>query len=287
MENKSIKVDFIGIGAQKAATTWIFKCLQEHPEICVSEPKETFFFCDNQKFEQGLNLYNKYFNDCPTESVKGEYSTEYLPNEKVPARIKKYFPEVKIIACLRNPVTRAISNYHHLKTKNKSGDFPPFKKILKQHPEIIERGLYYKYLKNYFENFPKQNILIMIYEDIDNDPLKFIKTIYNFLGVEENFIPKGISSKINTTAARMSNINKYINQLYLKHKDRFYGKISLKIARKMGLNKYLLDSVFKINKKNPAISAEDFSWLRDIYAEDIKNLEILINRTLDPWNKIT
>ncbi len=53
--NNNFKVDFIGIGAQKAATSWIAKCLIEHPEICLAASKETHFFSDDESFNQGLN----------------------------------------------------------------------------------------------------------------------------------------------------------------------------------------------------------------------------------------
>ena len=44
MENFS--VDFIGVGGEKTASSWIFTCIKEHPQVCASNPKETDFFDD-------------------------------------------------------------------------------------------------------------------------------------------------------------------------------------------------------------------------------------------------
>ena len=59
MKKVDFKVDFIGIGVIKAATTWIFQCLKEHPEICGSSRKEIRFLLQKLKL---FTVILKYLN---------------------------------------------------------------------------------------------------------------------------------------------------------------------------------------------------------------------------------
>ena len=112
---------FLGIGAQKSATSWISKCLNEHPDICVALSKETHFFSDDKRFSQGIEHYKLYFTNCCNKNIhKGEYSTTYLFSKFAPQRICNMYPDVKLIVSLRNPVDRAISHIKHLISKLKN-----------------------------------------------------------------------------------------------------------------------------------------------------------------------
>ena len=98
--------DFIGIGASKAASSWIFSCLKEHPEICVSSKKEINFFNKPYNYNKGIEHYKSFFKHCPKKSIKGEFTPNYINSTQVPQLIHKHFPNVKIIACLRNPIDK-------------------------------------------------------------------------------------------------------------------------------------------------------------------------------------
>ena len=93
---KKFKIDFIGIGAEKAATYWIWYILQEHPEICFSKRKELAFFNEfdqhflkvvNPRYFRGMNWYRKQFHHCSKRKVKGEYTP--LANLRQPIYIAK------------------------------------------------------------------------------------------------------------------------------------------------------------------------------------------------------
>ncbi len=118
--NKKQKIDFIGIGAAKAASTWIFTCLNEHPEICSDSRKETNFFSRYYNYKKGIKYYYSLFSHCSEDKIKGEFSPTYISSPQAPYLIYKHFPEVKLIACLRNPVDRAYSEYN-FRVRTKSG----------------------------------------------------------------------------------------------------------------------------------------------------------------------
>ncbi|MFW6174033.1 MAG: hypothetical protein ACOC5T_09840 [Elusimicrobiota bacterium] len=76
MNNNDFKVDFLGIGWPRCATSWIYECLKEHSEICMAEKKETHYFTVN--FKKGINYYHDCFKHCDLNAIKGEYSPDYI-----------------------------------------------------------------------------------------------------------------------------------------------------------------------------------------------------------------
>ena len=130
----------MGIGAQRAGTTWFAECLREHPQICLAHPKELNFFDEDKKFMLGFDWYQKHFHQKKSFQVFGEFTSSYLYSQKAAERIKQNFPDVKIIVCLRNPIDR---HFSHQATKP------------------LDRGLYFKHLQNYLGLFPRENILII------------------------------------------------------------------------------------------------------------------------------
>lgn len=292
--NKNFKINFIGIGAQKCATTWIAQCLSEHPKICLSQPKEINFF--NKKhtyylqkewnYLKGINWYKNHFNHCSEKKIKGEFSVSYIFDEIAPYLIKENFPEVKIIACLRNPIERAFSQYFHdlAKCPQLQKKFSNFEEAINKESEFIERGFYYKQLQRYYTLFPKENILVLIYEDIEKDVLKFIQSIYEFLGVDKKFIPPSLNKKIIARKYYYFNfINKIINSIYRILEN--FPKL-LKLIKKSKIN-YLARIIAALNikpeKKRPKINLKTRKQLKAIFKEDIKNLESLLHRNLDFW----
>ena len=62
--NDKFKIDFIGIGAPRCATSWVAQCLMEHPQVCFSSKKELNYFDKEYKYEERLKGYQVYFKDC-------------------------------------------------------------------------------------------------------------------------------------------------------------------------------------------------------------------------------
>ncbi|MBA7620387.1 hypothetical protein ES703_27736 [subsurface metagenome] len=253
-KGRGFKVDFIGIASLRCGTTWISRCLAEHPEVCFSSIKEINFFGTN--YVKGLEYYKSFFKNCDGKinfykdcegklsfnkdygkKIKGEFTPGYYLYNEAPQRIKKHFPDVKMIACLRNPIEQVLSHYRY-KIKTGQKVHPNLIKELSQTPRnriYFVYGFYYQHLSRFLKYFDPENILILIYEDALNDPAQFIKSIYQFLKIDENFIPSMLHKKINTTPK----------------KERMD-----KATRKM---------------------------LREMYNNDIEKLEKLIGRDLSLW----
>ena len=277
MKNSTNKVDFIGIGAPKCATSWIAECLVEHPEVCIPQ-KELHFFEKN--YSKGIVWYLDYFKDCKNK-VKGEFTPQYLSFEKAPERIKKYFPDVRLIVCLRNPIERAYSSYWH--KRNKFGIDSSFEKVIEEMPEIKERSMYYKQLRNYLRYFKKRQILILIYEDIEEDPAAFIKKVYRFLDIDKNVIPPSLNKRVNITRRyKIAGVHKTLVSL---HSSIRSNKTTSGVIKKLGIYK-AGKFIQKVNTKArnyPKMNTGTREKLRKEYRDEIVGLEKLIGRDLSFW----
>ncbi|MCD4693974.1 sulfotransferase domain-containing protein, partial [bacterium] len=201
IENKFEKpsLDFVVIGFTKCASTWLYNCLDEHLDICVARPKESdFFIKENLKNNpKRIERYNNFFNHCKTESVVGEVSPMYIEKDVAFENILNNYPNVKLLVLLRSPLDREISILLYKKRFNKEKNFN-LKEELKE--RIKDSKFYYsEYLKKWFDNFPKENILPIILESVSENPEREIGNIYSFLGVDKKFIPNFLDKKLNRT----------------------------------------------------------------------------------------
>jgi len=238
---KNFKVDFIGIGASRCGTTWISKCLAEHPEICFSKKKETHFFHKN--YRKGIQYYKKFFKHCDKNKIKGEFTPGYFAVPGTAKKIFDCFPETKLIVSLRNPIERAYSEYFYNLTREIE-DKTIFEEALRGRfkNKYLKRGKYYTNLKRFLDLFPEENILILVYEDIKENPVKFIQKIYKFLNVDPTYIPETLKKYVNTSSVKrkiyfIPFLNKTIYRIRKKHNKALV--IIRKVSHKIKLSKLI------------------------------------------------
>jgi hypothetical protein len=99
------------IGAQKAGTTSLYAGLVAHPDVRRAFRKEVHFF--DTGHHPDLGWYRRHFPIDRVGTVTGESSPYYLFHPAVPARMAAVLPDASLIAILRDPVARAVSQYHH------------------------------------------------------------------------------------------------------------------------------------------------------------------------------
>jgi len=294
------KPNFIGIGTTKAATTWIFQCLKEHPEICGSSVKDTRFFNTEYYYRKGLNYYYSFFKNCPKNSIKGEITPDYIYHQKTPYLIRKHFPDVKIIIVLRNPIEKIYSEYRFQKIRKlRLSIYKTLEEAIKKDPMLTKMGYYYKQISKYYDLFPNENILILFFDDIEKNPIEFMKKIYTFIGAKNiDFIPPSINRKINIYGEIVGqNKIPYINSISYKmiihlKEDRFVKKFIKKIRLDEFLQKFLVFNVKRLiktdivkNNNNLSMNTNTKNYLRLIYKEEIKKLEKFLGIDLSHWKE--
>ena len=103
--------NFVIIGAQKSASTFLQVCLSEHPDVFMP-PGETPFFESPDYENSDISRLESLFNNR-SESKLGIKRPSYIGKPEVPKRIEYHLPDAKLIAVLRNPIDRAVSAYFH------------------------------------------------------------------------------------------------------------------------------------------------------------------------------
>jgi Sulfotransferase domain len=181
--------DFLGIGAQKSATTWLHENLKAHPGAFVpqGEEKEIHFF-DQRIRQWSLDKYADLFS-AGVGKVKGEITPAYgiLPVSRI-RFIRAVMPNVKLIFLMRNPIERAWS--HALmeltwKINRPLADVkePEFFDHFHSEASLL-RGDYGTILDHWLSIFPRWQILIGFFEDVIDRPRGLLGDVFCHLGLE-------------------------------------------------------------------------------------------------------
>ena len=173
--------NFIIIGAGKCGTTSLYNYLNQHPQIYLCPQKETYFFVPEpirSKLQPwgaitNFDNYANIFKDANEDSVIGEISTTYYRHPEAAQKIYQTLPQVKIIAILRDPANRAFSDYQmHFRQGNEKKDFAT---LISPENRFVKPGFYYSELIPYFEVFQREQLKILLLEDLIKKPYYFYR----------------------------------------------------------------------------------------------------------------
>lgn len=191
-----MRVDFIGIGAQKCASTWIHRVLSDHPEAAVYAGKEIDFF--STYYDRGYQWYEQKMVEVDGVKAVGEIATSYFANTDVPVRVAQYNPEMRIVLSLRDPIERAYSNHlHEVRLGHLTGQHLDFEFGLANNPMYLDQSRYAKHLARWLAVFPCNQLLVLFQEDIRDQPQTEAKKLYRFLGLAEGHRSWYLDKKIN------------------------------------------------------------------------------------------
>jgi len=290
--------NFLVVGAAKAGTTALYYYLKQHPQIYMSPEKEPKFFAlegDKLNFRgpgdrenicksaiTDIETYRQLFQGVTNEIAIGEASPLYLYSPKAAERIKKYIPDAKLIAILRNPIERAYSGYimHVREGRETAKDFA--EALQEEETRIrnnwgwghyVNVGFYHTQLKRYLELFDQEQIRVYLYEDLKTDPIKLVQDIFRFLGVDDTFVPD-TSLKYNVAGVPKNDAIKAL----IKNFNSIKPAMNLLLPDK--LRHYVRS---KIYEKPPTLSKEIHQNLIEVYRKDILSLQDFLQRDLSKW----
>jgi hypothetical protein len=276
------RLDFIGIGVQKSATSWITQCLIEHPQIRMGVEKETNFFSYRYLF--GYPWYHDRFQFG--EWKTGEYSTSYFFDRNVPARIHQYRDDVKLILSLRNPIDRAFSQHTHEVRRNR---LPPelfdFHRALAWNPTYVDQGRYATHIRNFLEFFDFEQIHVILYDDIKRDSRAVVRELYRFLAVDSTFVPSSLNTAVNVARVYRS---QWANRILRYGKAAAQKTMTPATVEKVG-RLGIYQAMMRLNERPhddavvPAPSPETRAGLRSMLSTEIEELERLLKRDLGHW----
>lgn len=302
---KNIKLpDFLIVGAAKSGTTSLHYYLKQHPQIFLPKVKELYFFLllntpPNRvpkwlkKEKHGVSNigdYAKYFKEAADGQVIGEVEALYLSHFRDTIKnIKEVYgqksKDLKIIAILRNPVERAWS--HFMMNKRDGNESLDFREAIKKEVvkerlksnrdwgvDYIEVGMYYEQVNAFISEFPQMRVFL--YEELRDDGAQVVKEIFNFVGVDPQFMPN-METRYNMSGESSSKLFDYfiVKKNPIKHFLKLFFPYEFRSSLKFKAFKMILRK-----KRMPDDIKKD---LFERYRNNILKLQSLLKRDLSIW----
>lgn len=183
-----LPIQFLGIGAQRAGTSWLFANLVRHPDIFLPFNKELHYF-DLLHISNTADWYCEQFQEAGG-SICGEITPSYSILEKTMIRaIASNTDQLKVFLIMRNPIDRAWSAIK-MELQHLVGDRFALSQIpgelIVEHIKTsvtIEKGDYEKIIRNWRSAFSDDSLHLMFYEDIKKKPAQVLNGLFDFIGV--------------------------------------------------------------------------------------------------------
>ncbi|CUR55706.1 Sulfotransferase [metagenome] len=202
--------DFFLMGAPKAGTTALHAALAQHPRLFLSQVKEPkYYMCgdspppaykgpgdahSNQEWIWQRQRYLDLFSSVPDDVLAGESTPFYLYHRDARRRIARDRPDAKLIAVLRDPVDRAYSNWMHLWMDGLEPRADILDAVAREQHRIDAGwapfwhyqglGMYGRQVADLFEQFPREQVLLLRYRELVDTPGEVLDRVFGFLGVE-------------------------------------------------------------------------------------------------------
>lgn len=240
------------LGAPKCGTSSLFDCFLQHPNFVgpVLNFKEMDFLHEipmqSPKFSRlgklvrgtydGPLSYRKFFplrirlrlikKITGHEAFTADCTPVYLYCPVAARRIKEITPNAKLIIMLRDPVSRAfseftmVSKYGNLTFEEAIND--NLNGVLHNHhiaDNFIKHGIYGNYVNDYFEKFPRENIMVIKSEDFFADMNGVFNDVLKFLGYPAD----GFALKIENINKNENAYEKVINEETRKRLADYYS----------------------------------------------------------------
>lgn len=295
------------LGAAKCGTTYLYHLLASHPRICMTIPKEPFFY--EAEYPRGYEYYHRtYLIHWLGEPIIGDARHRNLLLPYIPARIARDSPYARLIILLRNPVDRAHSHWWHWHSRGV--DPLPFEdaialdlnRLSSSNPlegpnaeaawrrsldtrtgwspyrTYIDSGYYAPQIKRYLRHFELSQIRILTLEDLQQNPHFSYNSLLHFLGlaIDPHSDPQIHKHAVTNPAQRLS------FPTYLKQRLPFASTLQARTPSfAVSTLRWLLTHF--PTKSKPTLPRHTRQLLANHYAPWNSQLSRLLDRDLHSW----
>lgn len=299
---------FVIAGTVRGATTSLHYYLEQHPAIGMSTIKEpNYFLFDEagQPFvaDRGIvtksvpdrREYEALFNSAATKPARGEASPLYLYTRETPKRLSSVVPDAKVIAILREPVSRAWSHFLHLYRGDPAAAGDRFREAVE--PELAKADVYEPYkaghhflrigryaeqIERYHRTFGAENVLALDYADVERDPAGVLARVCSLLDVDDSY-PFDVETVYNTSGVVRSRALGRVQMRVAKVQPYAKRVLPRTVVRRAGRIRARLEQ--RTFEKPAPLPDDLIALLQDWYAPDISRLEALLGRDLPAWRR--
>lgn len=244
--------DFLIIGVQKGGTSSLWYHLQQHPQIEMSpkytgritggqkgSKKEVHFFDDEEVWNKGIYWYKSLFNN--NGKLQGEATPAYISKKVYCQRMFEVIPKAKLILILRDPVSRALSAYNHARQEEAVWGNLDYRLTFEENltteirdyfekDGMIKRGFYIDQIKELLSLYPKEQLLILISEQMKKKLQQTYNKIFDFLDVkriEINYDPDIHKRKYDVSISKQT--EKMMYKIYDKYNELLFQFLGYRI----------------------------------------------------------
>ena len=253
--------------------------LSQHPQIHIAAQKEIHFF--DLRYDQGVDWYRAQFDDA-TEPMLGEASPSYMFSEDAIRRMHELVPDAKLIAILREPVSRAYSAYWFLNSLAPEG--LTFEQTLEQQaapgfmtrfgrPGVLTASTYLPALERVTRYYPRSSLHVLLLDDLKRDADGAFAGLCRFLGVDDTVKPASLGSTVNKTHALRS-----VGLYRMMMRYRAWRRLPFRLG-------YTIDRWNQRAVDYPPIDPATKQRLKQHFAEHNARLAEWLGRDLSDWEK--
>jgi hypothetical protein len=225
--------DFFIVGHAKSGTTALYEMLRRHPQVFMPELKETQFFArelhpraqPSHRHPETIEQYLSLFKDAKPEQRAGEASPSYIRSLTAAKRIRELRSDARIIVILREPASFLRSLHlellqDHVETETDLGKAIALSEVRReddfpiQQPVYAERVRYVEQLRRYHAEFPREQVLVLIYDDFRSDNEGTVRRVLRFLDVDDTVAIEVMQANP-TVRVRSPRMYELVRSLYL------------------------------------------------------------------------
>src|SRR5260370_15794659 len=271
--------DFMTVGPPWTATTWLDRVLRGHVGLPL-DVKETHFFARN--YQLGLRWYEDHFRHCAAELVVGEICAAYFENPRARERIRAHVPNCKIVITLRDPAERLYSYYKLMRANGQTE--MPFEEALIRYKKMLASSRYAFHLGNWHTDFGKENVLVVLNDNLAVDSQAYLNRISDFIGIARVGVCAAEIARNNTnaieTAPRSALLARKARQFRV-----WLGSRPLYQTRRLLTKAGLWRVCVRGGEKRPPLNPPAKSRLHDILRPEVDELEDLLDCDLSNWKR--
>jgi hypothetical protein len=274
---------FLLCGAPKAGTTSLYRYVAEHPDVCMSAEKETGFFLEN--YDEGLDwLSSTHYRHYDDETAVGESTTGMMASRKAPERIARDLPDARLLFILRDPVDRI---YSHFDFHRSAGVLPAdasFSSIIRDEASEwratqIDLGRYHDHLTRYEQHFDRDQMLVLLFDDLKSRPEAVMQRTYAFLGIDPTYTPNTDRRHNASQQPRSTPVYHALRRVWEPIKEH----VGVYVLQHTEPVRHALRNLLMTDADRAPMTDADRAYLRDLYAAPNVRLARWLDADLSHW----
>jgi len=271
--------DFLIVGAPRSGTTSLSWYLTGHPDVHIPRREVRFF---DQHFDRGLDWYRAQFDGARERQIVGEKTPSYMFSDEAMKRMAEVVPDARLVAILREPSARAYSSFWFrrglgerertfedvLDEELAPGYVEPWKT-----PPLIAGGMYLPALERICTYFPRESLLVLLFDDLEEQPGPTFAALCSFLGIAERPEPV-VKAGPRVNEAKRTRSRALYNAMRTK-------PVLLRLPPRL---RWRIDGWNRVPFTYPDMDPRTRARLKEVFAEPNAELGRWLGRDLSMWD---